>query len=84
MSTVSYSANLELALYPTTLRISAVSDSTDLESAPYQKALNHEFLPSHTNISANSKPNILVCESGAHMGSIHEKTEVKNLVLLSL
>jgi hypothetical protein len=28
--------------------------------------------------------NIIGCESGAHMGSIHKKTEVKNLVLLSI
>ncbi len=75
MSVVGYSTNSELELYPTTLiqnshciwqywfGISAVSDSADLQIFTFKYEYLSEF------------ENILGCESGAHMGSIHEKNQ---------
>ncbi len=56
--------------------ISAVSDSADLRIFTFEYEYLREF--------ETEFENILECELGAHMGLIHEKTEVKNLVLLSL
>jgi hypothetical protein len=81
MSAVGYSADSELALYPTTLiqnyrcirqhwfRISAVSNSADLRVFTFEYEYLREF--------ETEFENILECESGAHMGSIHEKNRGK-------
>ncbi len=89
ISAVGYSADSDLALYPTTLiqnwrwirqrwfGISAVSGSADSRIFTFEYECLREF---ETEFG-----NILECESGAHMGSIYgKKTVVKNLVLLSL
>ncbi len=83
MSAVGYSSDSELALYPTTLiqnqrciwqhwfRISAVSDSADLQLFTFEYEYLREF--------ETEFKNILECESGAHMGPIHEKNRGKKL-----
>ncbi len=79
MSDVGYSADLDLALYPTKLIqnkrcirqhwfwISAVSDSADSLIFTFESKYLCEF--------ENEFENILECESGAHKWSIHEKTQ---------
>ncbi len=79
MSAVGYSADSDLALYLTTLihnwrciwqhwfGISAVSDSADSRIFTFDYEYIHEF--------ETKFENILECESGAHMGSIHEKSQ---------
>jgi hypothetical protein len=57
--------------------MSAVGYSANSESALYLTALNHEFLPSNTNISANSKPNSKIFQSvnqGHIWGQFMKKT----------
>jgi hypothetical protein len=83
MSAVGYSVDSELALSPTTLiqnwrcirqhwfGISALSDSTDLRIFTFEYEYLREFETEFVNI--------LECESGAHMGSIHEKTRGKKI-----
>jgi hypothetical protein len=75
MSAIGYSADSDLALYPTTLiqnwrcirqhwlGISAVSDSADARIFTFEYEYLHEFKTEFKNI--------LEYESGAHMGSIH-------------
>jgi hypothetical protein len=77
MSAVGYSADSELALYPTTLiqnkrcirqhwfGISAVSNSADSRIFTFEYEYLREF--------ETEFENILECESGDHMGSIYEK-----------
>ncbi len=74
----------------------AVSNNTDSELALYPTALIRNqrcirqrwiftFEYEYLHEFKTEFENILECESGAHMGSIHEKkTVIKNLVLLSL
>jgi hypothetical protein len=84
MSAVGYSADSELALIQNKrciqqhwCGISAVSDSADSQIFTFKYEYLREFKTEFENI--------LGCESGADIGSIHEKkTEVKNLALLSL
>ncbi len=79
ISAVGYSADSDLAMYPTMLiqnqhcmlqhwfRISAASDSADSRIFTFEYEYLHEF--------ETEFKNILECESGAHMGSIHEKNQ---------
>ncbi len=79
ISAVGYSADSDLALYPTTLiqnyrcirqrwfGISAVSDSADSQIFTFKDEYLRKF--------ETEFENILECESGAHMGSIYEKKQ---------
>ncbi len=83
ISAVGYSADSELALYPTTLiqslrcirqhwfGISAVSNSAHLGIFTFEYKYLREF---ETEFEI-----ILECESGAHMRSIHEKNRGKKI-----
>ncbi len=62
---VSDNADSELALYPTVIRNCAVSNTADPQSFFFEYEYLREF------------ENILGCESGAYLGSFHEKTRSK-------